>query len=110
MEDDKMTEETTASCCNHKFFELFQGKWNFRILYELNQKPSMRFGEIRKAIPGISNTVLTDALRTLEEYGLVSRTQYNEIPPHVEYRATEATQELKVALTALAEWGQKYMR
>ena len=101
--------EKQNGCGNHKIFELFQGKWNLWILAVLSQKDSMRFGEIKKAIPKISNTMLSETLRTLEEYGLVSRVQFNEIPPHVEYSATEATKELKDALLALAEWGEKWL-
>ena len=65
--------------------EKLQGIWKFQILYELCIKDPIRFGELRKNIAGITNTMLTSSLRELERDGLVSRIQYNEIPPHVEY-------------------------
>lgn len=70
-------------------FEIIQTKWCGRILLELCQKSPQRFGELRKAVPEISNVVLTSALKTLVGKGLVIRTQFNEIPPHVEYSLTE---------------------
>lgn len=71
-------------------FEIFQSKWYARVLFELCQKNPSRFGELKKAIPEISNVVLTSALRGLEERKLITREQFNEIPPHVEYTLTES--------------------
>lgn len=70
----------------------------------------MRFVELRKAIPGISNTMLTSSLRDLEEHGLVERIPYNEIPPRVEYTATQRAKELASVFQAMCEWGSKHMR
>lgn len=90
--------------------EIFQGKWNAWVLFELGRNERMRFGQLKKAIPGISNTVLTTTLRDLEERGLVSRIQYNEIPPHVEYTATESAKDLKDIFAAMWTWGEKYTK
>ena len=68
---------------------MLQGKWKFQIIYELCIRDHIRFGELRKNIEGITNTMLTSSLRELERDGLVSRMQFNEIPPHVEYSLTE---------------------
>ena len=59
--------EEVANCPIYKTMEIFQGKWNAWILFELGRNETMRFGELRKAIPNISNTVLTTTLRDLEE-------------------------------------------
>ena len=66
---------------------MIQGKWKARILYQFCIHEKIRFGKLKKALPGITNTMLTNALRDLERDGLVAREQFNEIPPHVEYSA-----------------------
>ena len=105
-----MTTEEVINCPIYKTMEIFQGKWNAWVLFELGRHETVRFGQLKKAIPGISNTVLTTTLRDLEERGLVSRIQYNEIPPHVEYTATESTKDLKDIFAAMWAWGEKYTK
>ena len=63
-----------------------------------------------KTMPDISNAVPTTTLRDLEKRGLVSRIQYNEIPPHVEYTATENAKDLKDIFAAMWAWGEKYAK
>lgn len=67
-----------------------------------------RFGELRKGIDGISQKVLTDHLRIMEENGLVKRKVYAEIPPKVEYSLTELGKSLKPIHDAMWKWGEKY--
>jgi DNA-binding HxlR family transcriptional regulator len=67
-----------------------------------------RFGELRKGIAGISQKVLTDHLRIMEENGLVNRKVYAEIPPRVEYSLTELGQSLKPIHDAMWQWGEQY--
>ena len=98
------------NCPIYKTMEIFQGKWNAWVLFELGRHETVRFGQLKKAIPGISNTVLTTTLRDLEERGLVSRIQYNEIPPHVECTATESAKDLKDIFAAMWAWGEKYTK
>ena len=81
-------------CPVQKILNLFQRKWNLRIIYELSKHESMRFGELKKAVLDISNTVLTSTLKALENQGLVLRQQFNEVPPHVEYSLTESAKAL----------------
>lgn len=95
------------NCPIYKVMELFQGKWTVWILFELSRHEAMRFGEIKKAIPGISNTMLASTLKDLEEKKLIERIQYNEIPPHVEYIATNGAKELQSVFNAMSEWGSK---
>ena len=106
----QMTTEEILNCPIYKTMEIFQGKWNAWVLFELGRNETLRFGELKKAIPGISNTVLTTTLRDLEERGLISRIQYNEIPPHVEYAATDSAKDLKDIFQAMWVWGEKHAR
>ena len=64
---------------------LLHGKWELQIMLEVCRADVLRFGEYKRRLPHITNSVLTAALRNLEKWGLVTRTQYNEIPPRVEY-------------------------
>jgi DNA-binding HxlR family transcriptional regulator len=88
---------------------MLQGKWKFQIIYELCIKNPMRFGELKKAIEGITNTMLTNSLRELEADGLVSRIQFNEIPPHVEYSLTEKGNALLPIFYEMTMWGLQYI-
>lgn len=78
------------------------------MIYELMACSALRFGELRKAIPEISNTMLASTLKNLENHGLVHRKQFNEIPPHVEYSLTESGQAFCTVLTAIGEWSTTY--
>lgn len=88
---------------------MLQGKWKFQIIYEMCIKSPIRFGELRKNIDGITNTMLTSSLRELEQDGLVSRIQFNEIPPHVEYSLTEKGTALLPVFYAMTKWGLTYI-
>lgn len=88
---------------------ILQGKWKFQIIYELCIKDPIRFGELRKNMEGITNTMLTSSLRELEKDELVSRIQFNEIPPHVEYSLTEKGKALLPVFYEMTKWGFKYI-
>lgn len=88
---------------------MLQGKWKFQIIYELCIKDPLRFGELKKSIEGITNTMLTNSLRELEKDGLVSRIQFNEIPPHVEYSLTDKGKALLPIFYEITKWGFKYI-
>ena len=102
-----MTEEVKEDCPVRKTLELLSGKWRTHIIYELCKKPSLRFGELKKAYPYITNTMLTNTLRDLEKIGIVHREQFNEIPPRVEYSLTEKGKELLPVFYEIAKWGEK---
>ena len=89
---------------------LFQGKWNVWVLFELSKNKTMRFNELKKAIPDISNTMLTSTLKNLERQDLIKRVQFNEIPPRVEYSATNKAKELNKIFDEMAKWGEKYLK
>ncbi len=97
------------NCPMRKTLELISGKWRTHIIYELCKRPTCRFGELKKALPRITSTMLSATLKDLEEYGIVHREQFNEIPPHVEYSLTEKGKALLPAFTELAKWGENYL-
>lgn len=82
------------------------GKWKIQIICALAGSEPVRFNELKKKLRGISNTVLTAALRDLEEKGLVYRKQYLEVPPRVEYSTADICKELLPLLNMLARWGR----
>ena len=103
-----MLENKYNDCPVHKGLTVFDGKWNSIVLFELIFKTPMRFGELRKALPSISNTMLASTLKSLEEQGLIVRQQFNEIPPHVEYSLSEKGKALIPIFDAIGEWDTKY--
>ena len=94
------------------FFELtlslIGGKWKPVILYHLAQEKVMRFGELGRSLPEITQRMLTKQLRELEADGLVHREVYREVPPKVEYSLTELGHELIPIFLELRKWGMKY--
>ena len=84
---------------------LLHGKWELQIMMEVVRADVLRFGECKKLLPNITNSVLTAALRNLEACGLISRTQYNEIPPRVEYTPTEKGKSLLPVCYEIINWG-----
>lgn len=104
-----LTSDVKDDCPMRRTLELISGKWRTHIIYELCKRPSCRFGELKKAVPKITNTMLTNTLRDLEKIGIVYREQFNEIPPHVEYSLTEKGKALLPVFTELAKWGENYL-
>lgn len=88
-------------------FALLSGKWKLEIMWLLSQRVH-RFGELRKAIPGITQHMLTSQLRELEADGLISRTVFAEVPPRVDYAITEKALGLGPTMEALTLWWEKY--
>jgi len=83
-------------------------KWSLLVVRRLGDGP-MRFNELRHAIGGISQKMLTTTLRTLERDGFVTRTVFATIPPRVDYELTELGRELLVPVKGLAEWAMANM-
>ena len=84
--------------------QLIGGKWKLIILQILIFQGMKRFGELRKAIAGITQTMLTNQLRALERDGLVTREVYAEVPPRVEYSATQRALDLEPMFLAMHAW------
>lgn len=85
------------------------GKWKHPILWALKDG-KLRFGEINKAVPDITQRMLTKQLRDLEEDELVTRKVYAEVPPKVEYTLTDKGKSVIPILEELSEWGEKYCK
>lgn len=102
-----MSNPINENCPVHRTLELLNGKWRTHIIYELCKHPSMRFGELKKAYPHITNTMLTNTLRDLESLGIIHREQFNEIPPHVEYSLTEKGKKLLPIFLEISKWGEE---
>ena len=88
-------------------FSLLSGKWKLEIMWLINQRV-YRFGELRKAIPGITQHMLTAQLRELEADGLLTRTVFAEVPPRVEYEITDKARGLGPTMEALTIWWQEH--
>lgn len=84
------------------------GKWKGLILFWLGEEKSLRFGELRRTVAGISERMLTLQLRELEAAGLVHREVHEQVPPKVEYSLTDFGRSLVTALMPLGEWGEEH--
>lgn len=86
---------------------LIGSKWELLIIRNLLARP-WRFNALKKDLDGISQKVLTDSLRSMEEDGLILRTVYPEVPPRVEYSLSSLGESLKPILDSMADWGNAY--
>ena len=84
-------------------------KWRIPILWHLADEGTLRYNEIKRGVAGITNIMLTQSLRDLEQHGLIDRIQYHEIPPRVEYSLSERGKTLIPILRSFHEWGAKQM-
>ncbi|MGX7112514.1 winged helix-turn-helix transcriptional regulator [Gemella cuniculi] len=86
---------------------LLSNKWTILILRDLFEG-TMRFGELKKSLGAVSQKVLTENLRSLENKGVINRKVYPEVPPRVEYSLTELGYSLKPIIDSMHEWGVFY--
>lgn len=94
-----------GSCPVSRAVTALDGKWTILVIRDLMLGPR-RFGELRDSLSGISPKTLTDRLRGLESVGVITRTQFPEIPPRVEYELTSLGRSLEPVLAALADFGR----
>ena len=99
---DKIWECPVATTIN-----LIGNKWKLLIIRDL-LGGTKRFGELRKSLTGISQRVLTENLRALENDGLLERKVFAEVPPRVEYSLNKTGLSLQPVINSMAEWGTKY--
>ena len=97
-----------SACPVTTAIDVIGGKWKVIILYQLRGK-TLRFGELKRIIPKITQKMLTQQLRELEKDKLVKRQVYAEVPPKVEYTPTELVGKLNPALDLLCGWGSEYL-
>jgi DNA-binding HxlR family transcriptional regulator len=84
------------------------GKWTALVLWHLRDT-TLRFGELREKIPGITKKMLSQRLQELEDAGVVDRTAYAEVPPRVEYALTDFGRTLRPVLDAMCTWGREFI-
>ncbi|GAA1652204.1 winged helix-turn-helix transcriptional regulator [Actinoplanes couchii] len=90
--------------------DVVSGKWKSLILWELHHHGARRFGELRRGLPGVSEKMLAQHLREMEEDDLVRREVFDQVPPRVEYSLTDSGRSLNEALRAVGVWGQQRLR
>jgi DNA-binding HxlR family transcriptional regulator len=98
-----MTDTCPGSAC----FELLGKKWTAFIVWALLEGPK-RFTELLKAAPGLRDRVLSQRLKQLEAEGLVTRSQFPEVPPRVEYELTNRGRELRRVIAEMERWGRRW--
>lgn len=94
-------------CSVEVTLDLIDGKWKGVILYHL-QDGRLRFGELRRRMPGITQRMLTKQLRALEDDDLITRQVFAEVPPRVEYALSETGEGLRPVIDALKRWGEEH--
>ena len=102
-----LTKEELPECPVATCVQLIGNKWKLLIIQQLLGAPQ-RFTELKRAIPGISQKVLTDNLRALGDDGIVDREVFAEVPPRVVYSLSELGNTLRPILDAMHEWGSAY--
>ena len=93
-------------CGLKKVINIVGGKWKIMILCVIDRDEVVRYGELRRAIYGITNTMLAQSLREMENDGLVIRKQYDDMPVRVEYSLSEKAETLIPILLELKKWGE----
>lgn len=91
-------------CSVERTLSLIDGKWKIVVLYKL-LRGTLRFNELRRLIPSVTQRMLTHQLRELEADGLIVRTVYAQVPPRVEYSLSVRGRSLEPVLIAMKEWG-----
>lgn len=98
---------------NEKYIEhalkVLSGKWKLKVLWEVSSYDNIRFNQLQKNIEGISSIMLTRVLKDLIENKLVLRTQFNEVPPHVEYSLTDLGKSLCPIIKLLEDFGENIL-
>lgn len=99
----------TFNCEKELTLSVIGGKWKMLILWHLGKEGTKRFGELKSLIPGITQRMLVNQLRELEEDLIVDRKVYPVVPPKVEYSLTKQGESLMPILDSMYEWGKTYM-
>jgi DNA-binding HxlR family transcriptional regulator len=99
--------QINASCGMANALSVLGGRWKPAILCRLSFG-TLRYGELKKAIDGISERMLVAQLRELEKDGIIERMVFPEVPPRVEYRLTDLGQTMRPMLQAMSDWGNMF--
>lgn len=104
-----LTKDELPLCPVATTLMLIGNKWKIFIVQRLLDRP-WRFNELQKDIPGISQRVLTDNLRSMEKDGIITRTVYPEVPVRVEYALSELGETMLPVIDSMVEWGKSYQK
>lgn len=103
-----MGNATCPLCPLRLVTDMIGGKWKMPLLCILAVGDVMRYGEIQKKVPAITNMMLSQSLKELEQYHLIRRKQYDEVPLRVEYSLTETGKSLMPLVQSIHDWGSSY--
>ncbi|MGF7073564.1 winged helix-turn-helix transcriptional regulator [Mucilaginibacter sp. 3215] len=106
---DKKSKHEAPKCGIDYAFQRIGGKYKGRILWRL-RNGTMRYGELRRSVTGVTSKMLTQALRELEDDRLILRQVHVEVPPRVEYTLTDTGRELLPFLQLLRDWAKHQMQ
>lgn len=87
-------------------FHLLGGKWKVRLLWAVHTAKSVRFNQLKRSLSGITDVALTNCLKEFVQSGIMERTQFDEVPPHVEYSLSENGKKLVEALAEVRQWSR----
>ena len=104
-----LTKEELPPCPVATTLMLIGNKWKIFIIQQLMDRP-FRFSELRRAIPGISEKVLTDNLRAMEKDSIITRTVFPEVPPRTEYALSALGNTMRPIIESMATWGTGYQQ
>lgn len=104
-----LSKEEMPACPVATTVALIGSKWKLLIMRNLLSRP-WRFNELRKNLDGVSQKVLTDSLRSMEEDGIIIRTVFPEVPPRVEYSLSELGESMRPIMDAMEIWGTEYKK
>ncbi|HSX09650.1 MAG TPA: helix-turn-helix domain-containing protein [Candidatus Saccharimonadales bacterium] len=99
-------QDSHIDCAVSKTLKIVGRKWTMLLLHNIFEGKK-RFGELQRALPGISPKTLTERLRELEKDGIIIKKVYAEVPLHVEYNLTEKGKSLRGVFRSLENWGNK---
>ena len=102
-----LTKEEMQACPVATTVQMIGSKWKLLIMRNLLVRP-WRFNELKKDLEGISQKVLTDSLRSMEDDGIIIRTVYPEVPPRVEYFLSELGESMRPIIKSMEQWGLDY--
>ena len=100
-----MKKISVTDCPIRKTLEIIGGKWKLLIIFQFSEGQPVRYGELKRQIPEISDKVLLQELKSLVQHGLLIKYSYPEIPPRVEYLLTEKGKNILPLIKTLEEFG-----
>jgi DNA-binding HxlR family transcriptional regulator len=94
-----------VECPTYYTLSVIGGRWKSAILFHLGREGVIRYGQLKKLLPPIAHRTLSQQLKELQLHGVISRKQYNEMPPKVEYSLTKKAEKLLPIFNLMNQWG-----